>query len=728
MPTLKSIRTAPSRGLPLQPERWLSDHPGVSRSLSIGWVVVLTALVFWPHMFDGATFPWDFQGKYTTGPAYVSAALSEGIIPRWVANVGAGMPIFEDPGSGIYYPVWWATGILSIPLTFNFMAQIQVWHIMFGGLGIVAFLRSREHSWLWSIGGATAFVLCGMFFSQSQHANFVRGFAMFPWFLWAVTPRSGNRPWVRLLAIPPLAYFAAAGIYPGQLSSFPIMIGIYVVATLYVRPHLRTRRTLLLLTVAAVSAAVAIAVVWLPFFSGLDAQLARESLPTVAGRAAASFQGADLIGSFLNPWYQEGDQSTMSWTLGLPLLVGLVGLRRSTLAQSAPVAMMGVVAVVLGTLPSWPPAGALMMKLGPLFTSRFSFADYKVGVVTALIVFGIAGWQEVFRAPRDNFYKVAAACAAAVLVVWLATDVQVTDATGYEAVLLLVVAGLLAVVLLASRGYGTVAMMLLLALFVTDGVRGVADQQFHVEGISPWIARPDSDYVNQRDVAVRELPSLLSSPPATRPARLPPAIDIAKRPGGSPADALGYLGMGYRLQRHGGLATLSLQGILDNNELTDDMLAEWTPWVVSCAEIDCDQITSLPLESEWKETDSIQTTRYDQGEVDYAVNVDEEVLFIENEVNHEFWSTDSPRVTPVRHNGDLRAWILEPGSYSFTSDYRTGALSRSLTLGLILLALWALLAASILRSSARTPELAAVEPDRRARKGRFKALVTKAVT
>lgn len=694
-------------------EHWCSQRPKITRVLAGGWVVVLTASVFWPQMFDGATFPWDFQGKYTTGPAHVSAALSQGIVPTWVSNVGAGMPIFEDPGSGVYYPLWWITGVLSIPLTYNLMAQIQVLHVILGGVGMIAFLRSRQHPWVWSVGGATAFVLCGIFFSQSQHANFIRGFAMFPWFLWAVTPRLDDRPWIRLIAVPPLVYIAAAGIYPGQLASFPLMIGMYLVLSIYLRPDLRRRRTALLLAVAAMAALVAVALVWGPFFSGLGAQLGRESPPTAAGRAAASFQAADLLGSFLNPWYQEGDQSSMAWTLSLPVLVGLVGVGRFTLRKSAPVAAMGFVAIVLGTVASWPPAGRIMLNLGPVFTSRFSFADYKIGVVVTLIVLGIAGWQQILLKPQQHLKRVVGAGVAAVVVMWLASDLQVTDATGYEAVIALVAIALAVLVFLAPQGHVTIAAMLIVALFVVDGVRAVADQRFHIEGTSPWIARPPAEYVVQRDTAVRNLPNILASPPVTRPARLPPAVDPAERPGGTPAEALGYLGMGYRLQRHGGLATHSLDTILADDELTQVMLTEWTPWVVSCSETDCENLAALPPMDQWVRTDDIKTASYGQDEIEYDVELDERVLFIENEARHEFWSSDDPRVTPVRHDGGLRAWILEPGAYSFTSEYRTSALGRSLLLGLVLLLLWAGLAVGILRSKPCSRTMGDTDVDKR---------------
>jgi hypothetical protein len=96
-------------------------------------------------------------------------------------------------------------------LNLTALTGVQVAHVCFGGLGVLAFARSRRLGWSWATLAAVAYLFFGGFYGEAEHADIVRGFSYLPWLTWTLTPPSTGRPWTRLALLPPLAWVIATG-------------------------------------------------------------------------------------------------------------------------------------------------------------------------------------------------------------------------------------------------------------------------------------------------------------------------------------------------------------------------------------------------------------------------------------------------------------------------------------------------------------------------------------
>jgi hypothetical protein len=230
----------------------------------------------------------------------------------------------------------------------------------------------------------------------------------------------------------------------------------------------------------------------------------------------------------------------------------------------------------------------------------------------------------------------------------------------------------------------------LAVLVVGEGFR-MSRTMYHDNGTHAWNVQVPDDL--PRDVAAAALDELLTTPPATRPERIPPTVDPAKRAHGTPRDALGFVGLGYNVANYGGFMTTAYWEMVNDPEARKRFELAWTPWVLPCGLPDCTDVTELGDPASWVSTTAIRTTRYGQESVDYVVELSAPVVLIENEINFPGWEADDARVTLLEHDGVFRAWRLEPGTYEFTARYGAPEARRQILLFLAGLAVWGLAAA-----------------------------------
>src|SRR5579864_1238916 len=112
--------------------------------VAVGVLIALTVGVFAQHLFDHWTFPWDFLGTYTTTPAFVAATVGHGHLLPWSPFVASGFPVETNPQAGVYFPGWWLLGALRIPATLRVLTAVQIFHVLFGALGVLALARVRR--------------------------------------------------------------------------------------------------------------------------------------------------------------------------------------------------------------------------------------------------------------------------------------------------------------------------------------------------------------------------------------------------------------------------------------------------------------------------------------------------------------------------------------------------------------------------------------------------------
>jgi hypothetical protein len=631
---------------------------------SVAILMAITLLVFRHQVFQAWTFPWDFLGTYTTTPPFVAASVSTGHLFSWTPFVASGFPVGVNVQAELYYPVWWLFGVLGIPLTLTAMTGVQIAHVLLGALGVLALARARRLAWPWALCAAAAYLMFGGFYGESEHADIVRGFGYLPWLLWALTPPEAGR-WLRLLALPPLAWLIASGAYPGDAVSYGIVGAVYVAVALR---KVGWRRHALALALAVASSGAIALVVLLPYLLADHAhQLYRAAPPTAPVRAGESFGLIDVLGLYLNPFAWTYDGSVTSWAIGAPVLIGLACLRRATLRHHLPLVIAGAVALALATTPKIGFIGKAMVSLSILFPSRFPAADYKAAVVIALIILAAEAWSDV-ASGRVNA-RLRAPVAGVLLIVGavLAPSTYAQPTRTYWLLALVIAA---TVVLALSRPRALIFVCLLLSLIVIDGYRAARDEL--ALGKSPsWLVSASSVGPQRaRDAYIRNLPERLLQAVPERPARTAAIASVAQFPTGTNDDSLGWIADGYRLTDYGDTIERSRWQVQESPTWSRLMLASWSAYTFPCAQVGCHAgAVRLPAPSSWHPSPAVRTLRYGTNGITYAVDVRQPTLMVENELSVDGWRASLPGVRLLDAGIPLRAWRLPAGRYVFTARF-----------------------------------------------------------
>lgn len=613
------MRSLRSRIGSTAPWNWFSKS-GFRPALIVGFLVVLTLLIFRQQLFDHWTFPWDFVGAYTTTPAFVAASVGSGHCLSWSPFVASGFPVDVDPQAGLYFPGWWLLGGLGIPATLRVLTAVQIAHVLFGSVGVLVLARARRLRWSWAAVAAAAYMFFGGFYGESEHADIVRGFAYLPWLLWALTPPSGTGRWTRLATVPPLAWLIVSGAYPGQLAPFGVTGFVYVGVALAVGGGEVWRRYRLALALAVVASAAVCIAVLLPYVRAEQAnELYRALEPTAAVRAGASIAPRDLLGLYLNNFAWVYDGTVTAWAVGIPILIGLACVRWEALRRQAPLVACGALALALAMTPQIGFIGRAMASIRPLFPSRFPAAEYKAVVAVAVVVLAADAWSQVAERRRGISWRAALLGCVLLAGALLAPSTYGQPTRELWLVVTVIVA---CVALTLTRLPPRVMVCLLIALVVIDGVREIDDYHF-LGGVSPWRASPsEAAAYRARDVYVRKLPTLLEQAPASRPARVPPYEPLTSAPTGSDPDATGWIADGYHLNDYNGTIERTLWQAERNPTWLTLLLAPWHAYTFPCAITGCNNGTvHLPAPTTWKPSSGVQTLSYGEESIVYSVNV-----------------------------------------------------------------------------------------------------------
>jgi hypothetical protein len=628
-------------------------------------LLALTVFIFEKYILGRWTFPWDFVGAYTTTPAFVAATIGTGHVLSWSPFVASGFPVDIDPQAGMYYPGWWLLGILGIPATLRVLTVVQIAHVLFGSIGVLALGRVRRLGWSWAAVAAVAYLFFGGFYAEAEHADIVRGFAYAPWLLWALTPPAGIGRWARLAAAPLLAWLIVSGAYPGQVISFGITGLVYLVVALRSSGREMWRQYSGSLVLAGTASAAVCVAVLLPYVRAEHAHELFRVNPTVEGLAGASLTPLNALGLYLNNFAWDRDGTIVSIAVGIPTLIGIACIRRNTLRRHGPLVACGSVALVLAAMPQFGFVDRAMISLHT--PSRFPMSDYKAIIAVALVVLAAESWAQIATNRRGLIWR--AMLAAGVLVVG-ALLAPSTYGQPTRALWLLITVAAACVVLVALRLPTRLLICLLVGLVVIDGIREINDYRF-LEVISPWQVPPsEAAPYRARDIYVRKLSALLDQAPVSRPARVPPYTPLDSEPTGSTPDASGWVADGYHLNDYGGTIERVLAQAEHNPALTSLLLAPWHAYVFPCAAVGCRSgAVHLPSPTTWTPSPAVHTLAYSPKGIVYIVRVSQPVLMVENELAINGWRANTRRVSLVNAKIPLRTWRLSPGSYQFTATF-----------------------------------------------------------
>jgi hypothetical protein len=642
----------------------------VRRLIPVLPIAVLAAenlVVFGRHYFGGYGFPWDFNGSYYAAAAYWTEALAQGSLPMWMPFQSMGYPFLLNLQTAVFYPPLWVFPALGIPYTLPAAVAVQCLHVFAGALGMYvlarALLRSRREALL----AAFVFQLFGGFYSNAQHVDIIRSFALTPWLLWTcLPPRTAERTLPLRTRFAPLAIFAmAAGGYPGNLLAALLLLGVWTACTLVQRRF--ARRALLWASALAASAVLGLGMAAIHLG---PAWMYRDELLRYynAGRIFRAALGvAHLPGLLLENRGMPIDVSMTSTWVGAAVLAGVCFLAGRSWRRFWPLAAAAVVAAAMAAGDALPLAPLLRRLVPPLGYSRFPSSDYRGFFAVLIILLAAAGWRDLRRRRVTFPGFLGRFLPVAVFAAWSIQQVHGGEPYWPDRALAEVaILGTLAALAVWRIGRPLVGIAAMLAVISLAAARVLPRVQGWVvpdliATCRTFAPTPAKMYDAGRVVA----PGLLGKRPGPRPER---------GDGDGLYRSSGYLQGDFLVGDFGASAGLRARDVLAKDErYLAFMRREWMPIVVEpppetlAGRVEVAALREMALSAE-PDPRVVQESIGVDGAL-YRVDTDRPLLLVENEIFFPGWSSDRAGEA-VRVNGALRGWRLPAGTYEMETRFR----------------------------------------------------------
>lgn len=400
----------------------LASHPFRTTLAAFLVLLAVHVLFFWPHYLGRAIFPWDFCRAYHY---FAYAWVHDGGLfspPVWMPYGSLGHPVHLIlQNSSFYLPVE-IVGWLGLNYSLHAAAIVQCLHILAGGFGCYVFLRTCGLRPLVALTGGMAFLLSGGFFSNGQHVDIIRGYALTPWFFAVYSPVFLRRPTAAAGTALVTALFVL-GAYPGITVASVFLFGLFFAWCLAMRVQRADRlRYIGFVALSAILAVMLVAVKYLPLALQLDELLLGEKS---ADRNIIPIKFLTALFRF-DIEIIPGDITMRCLYVPSLILVSLLFVRKIT-----PLWVLGgflaLFAVSFATEGSWVREG--MMHVPGFTISRFHFSDYRGLLHLGLIVMGAVALQQLAEA-RMKFSTAAVRGLAALAMTLSAAIIAVSS--GYQ--------------------------------------------------------------------------------------------------------------------------------------------------------------------------------------------------------------------------------------------------------------------------------------------------------
>ena len=152
----------------------------------------LLLLPLLPFILRGGDFPYPLNSAYSDftithypNMLYIrQSILDSAALPLWCGAILSGYPFFADPLSGLWYLPGLAALVFPLPLGINLVILA---HLLWGGIGMFAFLRSRHISAPAALVGALLFEMMPKVFAHysAGHVTLIYAVSWTPWLLLA---------------------------------------------------------------------------------------------------------------------------------------------------------------------------------------------------------------------------------------------------------------------------------------------------------------------------------------------------------------------------------------------------------------------------------------------------------------------------------------------------------------------------------------------------------------
>jgi len=648
-----------------------------------------------------------------------------GIFPQWIPYEAIGYPLAINSQSGLYYPIFWLFPLLHTPYTLHAAVIVQVFHVLLGSIGMFLLLNLIFKSSRYAFIGAVAFQFFGGFYSNAEHPDIIRAFAIAPW-LFYVIKLNINKPRItrRILFIPIVIYFLATGGYPGNFISSLFIIPVFLSLEIFYA-YLKVKRRALKVgaaTFGLMVLGISMSVIHLgPPLQGRN-ELTR--FTNYVSQVHVGLGKEDIPASYMSSRPIPGEPSMTSTFVTLPMLIFASFIPVSAIKKQWVFVVILILSILMVGGPYSPFWRAISSVVPSLDLSRFPSSDYRVFVAIPLIILGTAGlraiiecklsWKElIFRAAfvstwfllgiyslysnpytytlyanvrtHSNFFVINSS--------QVFVNFEVTAAVFILSAALLFITYYVKTNKMLQRFssfnkpivLSSSAFIIIILLISSDGFRVISDMQ-------TWKEKPvDALYVNNKVPLEKNGKlitfSIFENIPNERPAR--ESSDPHKDPNNQHFTWNGYLQGKYMMQDKTNTILQARAIVESNNIFKQYMLMKWTPILVEpFAKSNNSPINiSLPMSTfsnitelhhasqDSTRVNQVLQTKYGINDISYNVTLKEPRLMVENEIFFPGWQADlifqhkEMNLQASVVNDVFRAWLLPAGDYIMIAHF-----------------------------------------------------------
>ena len=353
-------------------------------------LMAVNLYVFWSHYAGSMAFPWDFLGGYH---AQSFAWYRDGSFfdpPKWLPWSDAGFPAYWALQSGAFYIPVQFMDWLGLPYSIVNAVRLQSFHVFIGSLGLFVLLRSFRFPTLLALAGALGYQMSVGFYSNQQHVDIIRAYALFPWLFWLFSSHVIlKNPLYVILATFVLFQFLI-GAYPGAVVSAAYTIAtataVFIISK-YNRPDARYVSSpcffLIIIALSALAACLMSFLKWLPPVIEGD---------WVSGQNGVQITPFSVITTLVYPYdvsFLPLDVTMRSLWLPIPMVLGILFIRNWTVP-----ATLGTSLTILALFALFTPPVLHGMLLPGFNVSRFPVADWRPVLHLGLILASCVGWHD----------------------------------------------------------------------------------------------------------------------------------------------------------------------------------------------------------------------------------------------------------------------------------------------------------------------------------------------
>lgn len=617
-------------------------------------------VIYYVYYFNGVGFPADFIKTYNAIPFFWIHAAIKGLSPDWIPFQGMGYPLYMNLQSGYYYLPFWIFVLLKIQYTISVAVVFQLLHIFFASVGAFYCARVSGLKYSSSLFVAIIYQTFGGFFSNCQHMDIVRGFAIIPWvfaiILYKKWDYNSSYFKVSLAIIPALTYLLITGSYVGIWVAVLFIFSTVLIIRAIVEKQFKI---LLYIIIMLVSGILLTSFFLLPVIS-FKSEIGRVGLLLLDNDY---LQPIDVFSTVFKITYDNllpHDPSMRSLFVGNVTMILLFLFWKNNKEYY----LYYVIAIISFLMMSGVMSPIIGYFLRPLLASRFLLSDYRAIFCFVIILLSVHNFEKFYqikiRLDRMICYFIFLSFGIGALKLLVSKNY-------IDVIYILIISvAIFSVIYLCQKKY-ILLVTLLSIISCIDNYRVNYNQYYDTfPNIKEFI---EHNYGTYNQIYDKLNHALL--PSDLRPARI-------SESGDQPKTFMGYYTGDFMMYDYSGPMQLSqYHNILESANLRSFAKESWT-YI---------NLSNKSLNS----SDTLSLITYSMNDVYLQVNSSSAINIVENEIYWKGWegtiSSDHSIIYPYNYNG-FRAWDLPPGSYTLHEHFRVITKSSSIIICLCGLFIW----------------------------------------